>query len=75
MRFRFEKKRAHFHGYSTGSFFDSFRRALNTGKDAKYTVSSSPKRFHSQTEEESFRIQAELSRNNALLYEVMIPPR
>jgi hypothetical protein len=75
MRFRFEKKRAHFHGYSTGGIFNSFRRATATGKDSKYAVASSTKNFNSQKEEESFQIQAELSRNNALLCEIMIPPR
>ena len=75
MRFKLEKKREHLHGYSTSGFFDSLKRALNTVKDAKYSISTSPKRFNSQVEEESFQIQAELSRSNAILHEVMIPPR
>jgi len=74
MRLRF-RKHARLHSYSTGDFFDSFRRVLSTGKDAKYTASFSSKKFNSPSEEESFRIQKELSCNNALFYEVRIPPR
>jgi hypothetical protein len=75
MRLRLEKKRAHISGYSAGGFFDSFRRAIHTGKSTKYAVTSSTKNFNSHKEEDLFQIQAEIARNNALLCEIMIPPR
>jgi hypothetical protein len=75
MRFRLQKKHEHLQGYLTGDIFNPLKRAHKTAKDAKYMTSTSLKRFNSPTEEESFRIQAELSRSNALLHEVMIPPR
>jgi hypothetical protein len=75
MRLRFEKKRGHISGYSTGGFFDSFRRAIHTGKNTRYAVTSSTKNFNSQKEEDLFQIQAEIARDNALLCEIMIPPR
>ncbi len=77
MRLRTEKKyeHKHIHGYSTGGFFDSFKRAFNIAKDTKYAIGSSTKNFSSQKEEELFQIQAELSRSNAIICETMIPPR
>ena len=75
MRFRLQKKHENLHGYLTSDNFNPLKRALNTVKDAKYKTNTSLKRFNSPAEEESFRIQAELSRSNALLHEVMIPPR
>ena len=75
MKSRLEKKRGHTTDYSIVGFFDSFRRAFSTVKDISYTTGSSSKSFNSLKEEKSFQIQAELSRNDALLREVMIPPR
>jgi hypothetical protein len=75
MRFRLEKKHARVSRYSAGGFLDSFKRVVSTVKDVGYAAGSSSKSFDSFKEERSFQIQAELSRNSALLCEVMIPPR
>ena len=75
MKFKSTKKHEHLQGNPTSGFFVSLKTTINTIKGTKYAISTSPRRFNSRAEEESFRIQAELSRSNAILHEVMIPPR
>ncbi len=75
MKFKFGKENHALKVPSAGKFSGYLTGTVNVAKDAKLAIITSSQTSISPTQDESFRIQAELRRNNGLLYQTMIPPR